>query len=107
MPYAHLAALGVIGFTIFPLTYPWVVCMPWCIAYIVLGGGSNTARGVVLATAVVIALSGTSRTAQRLYDGTGMGAYVLGFSLVLGVYMFGIQARTKVDHTWPRRRVMM
>ncbi|KAL1496797.1 hypothetical protein AB1Y20_014384 [Prymnesium parvum] len=92
MPYAHLAALGVIVFTIFPLTYPWVVCTPWCVAYlVVLGGGADTARGVLLLAALVASLSGTSRTAQRLYDATRIGEYVIGFSLVLGVYMFGIQ----------------
>lgn len=88
VPYAYLASLCVIVFTFFPLTYPWAMVTPWVLGKLLVGA---VWRSMLLLVLAIVALSGTSDSAQRLYARTHIGEYVIGFSLVLGVYMFGLQ----------------
>ena len=88
LPCKHLAAFGVMVFSLFPLAYAWVVCLPW-VACLLLGG--QWFRGVLLLSIHVATLSGHSETELELQSQTGIGDYVHAFSLVLGVYVFGLQ----------------
>ena len=63
VPHSYLATLGVIALSFFPLTYPWVMCTPWCFARLYLG--RNIVSGVTLLASSVWALSGTSQAAHR------------------------------------------
>jgi predicted PurR-regulated permease PerM len=62
VPHAYLAALGVIIFSFFPLTYAWFVCTPWCLARLYSGcwytgaAGWDTVSGILLLAFSVIQL---------------------------------------------------
>ena len=53
---AYLAALLVLVFTLFPLTYPWVVTIPWVLAHMLtghLGRGSCLFAGMLCCSRAV------------------------------------------------------
>lgn len=88
LPGAHVAALGVVIFTLFPLTYAWVVCVPWVAIWCASG---HWFVGLTLISVMVAVLSGHSEAELRLQEQAGISDYVHAFSLVLGVYVFGLQ----------------
>lgn len=88
LPCKSLAALSVIVATLFPLVYAWFVCLPWCVALLVDG---RWLASLVLLVLNIGILSGHSEGELRLQEQTGIGDYVHAFSLVLGVYVFGVQ----------------
>uniref|UniRef100_A0A7S2IN93 Uncharacterized protein n=1 Tax=Haptolina brevifila TaxID=156173 RepID=A0A7S2IN93_9EUKA len=87
--FRHLAALGVVIFTLFPLTYTWVVSVPWVLILLLVSGEWRT--GVVLLALMVGSLSGHTASELRLQSQAGIGDYVHAFCIVLGVYVFGVQ----------------
>ena len=89
LPFRNLAALGVVVFTLFPLTYAWVVCLPWVLVCILFLG--RWMSGMALLIVMVAMLSGHSERELQLQEQAGIGDYVHAFSLVLGVYVFGLQ----------------
>jgi hypothetical protein len=94
MPCAHLAAVGVTVLTLFPLVPAWMICLPWVgVCFWVL---ERWPSGLALLVLMMFGLSGRSEAhlllQERSLGWAGMGAeYVHGFSLVLGVYVFGLQ----------------
>ena len=85
---ACLAALGVVVVTLFPLVYAWFVSLPWVVAELLRG---QWLTGLLLLFANIGILSGKTEAEYRLQKQTGIGDYVHAFSLVLGVYVFGMQ----------------
>lgn len=89
VPYAHLGASLSIGLSLFPLAHPCLVCLPW-VLWLVSAGRHLV--GLLLLLLMVVAFWVSDMTAeQRLLEQAGVSLYVNGFSLVLGVYMFGLQ----------------
>jgi hypothetical protein len=89
VPYAHLGATLSIGLSLFPLTYPCLVCVPWVVGLVSTG---RHVVGLLLLVLMAIAFWVSDMTAERrLLEQAGVSLYVNGFSLVLGVYMFGLQ----------------
>jgi len=88
LPCAHIASFGVVLFTLFPLTYAWVVCVPWVVVWCATG---HWLTGLTLLMVMAAALSGRTDSEKKLQVETGIGDYVHAFSLVLGVYVFGMQ----------------
>ena len=87
LPCAHIACVGVVLFTLFPLFYAWVVCLPWVLVWCFTG---RWVTGLLLLVAMVLILSGHTEREIMLQKQTGIGDYVHAFSLCLGVYVFGI-----------------
>ena len=89
VPYAHLAALVAVIFTLFPLTYSFFSCAPWVIGLLVRG---HSITALLLILSMALLFWENDRLAElQLQKHAGIGQYVNGFSLVLGVYMFGFQ----------------
>ena len=70
MPFAHIASLGVVLFTLFPLTYAWVVCLPWVAVWCASG---KWLVGLTLLAIMVTVLSGRTEREALLQQQTGIG----------------------------------
>ena len=91
LPFRHLASLGVVVLTLFPLVYAWWVCLPWVLVCCFLLG--RWATGLSLLALMVAVLGGDRLRPEaeiQLQRRAGVGDYVHAFSLVLGVYVFGL-----------------
>ena len=91
LPFRHLASLGVVVLTLFPLVYAWWVCLPWVLVCCFLLG--RWATGLSLLALMVAVLGGDRVRPEaeiQLQRRAGVGDYVHAFSLVLGVYVFGL-----------------
>ena len=76
--------------TLFPLTYPFLVCVPWVVARCFVSRWAG-GRALLLLGLMGALFELKPDGEERLLQRAGMHAYVEGFSLVLGVYVFGAQ----------------
>ena len=73
VPSCYLAALRVMVFTLFPLTYPWVVVLPWVLAHVAAG---RLLLGLGLWLGMVLACEYKTAEQKRQEDTLGLGEYV-------------------------------
>ena len=88
--YPYLATLAAVTLTLFPLTYTWLFCVPWVAGLWLVEG--KWLSGCALFFGIAVSFELLRGEAHSMMEAqVGVGDYVSGFALVLGVYMFGVQ----------------